>query len=802
MNRCISLLLCVAILCGFTPKNDKEDLILVKEIKMGAMQGDHDKSEFSILVDFVAQKETNIPMWEFGFYLLGAPLVTFISENQKVNPRLVMEICDEANYCTGLKYQKSTKITDIDLSQGYTTILSPLTSFPIKKGINYTIKILHINQWGGNNISYFPQSFFFIQYDNNNNYQKKLHYIKTDFKSYKIVNYQQEKVNNFIKKDKENKWKSSIQDNKNEKSLSLVPSPAYIKLEQEYKYKIKKNILINNEFSECSDVSALFIKNLRNDLKANIINVPSKDNLYTQILIKKLNDPTLISNNPEGYVLSINHKGVEIEALNAAGVYYAFQTLRQIYFDVEKKDAEEISIPQLTIIDYPRFKYRGIMLDVARHFFTVSEVKSFINLMGVHKLNTLHLHLSDDEAFRIKIPPYPLKYAYTRGLGLPIGPTMLSQINLYNTNAKTDNSIRAGNVYSGSYSYKDIREIIKYANLNQITVIPELDFPAHSRALIKALPSILIDPDDKSNYISAQGYTDNVLPVCTYDSNTSIGKKFTKTVNNIINNVANIFSGQKTIYAIDKEISIGGDEVSPDSWTKTKSCQGEWDNLDSNAKSHKFFSKLSKNHTSIIFSGWQQFIQNNGVELGKDIVDYSRVGHVWIWNKSNETGIDQAINLANNNFPIVLTFADKMYFDIVYTPDISEPGLAWSAPNNDTYSVLSSAQISNEVQKRTQLLAHNNILGLEGALWSENLLNYDQLVYMAVPKMAGLSEASWSPSTITIQNNKINWQNLSKRLGCGQRGFLYYLNTIHDVKYRGYPRGISLEIPELECYKF
>ena len=143
-----------------------------------------------------------------------------------------------------------------------------------------------------------------------------------------------------------------------------------------------------------------------------------------------------------------------------------------------------------------------------------------------------------------------------------------------------------------------------------------------------------------------------------------------------------------------------------------------------------------------------------------------------------------------------------MYFDIVYTPDISEPGLSWSAPNNDTYSVLSSAQISNAVQKRTKLLAHNNILGLEGALWSENLLNYDQLVYMAVPKMAGLSEASWSPSTITIQNNKINWQNLSKRLGCGQRGFLYYLNTIHDVKYRGYPRGISLEIPELECYKF
>jgi hexosaminidase len=140
-----------------------------------------------------------------------------------------------------------------------------------------------------------------------------------------------------------------------------------------------------------------------------------------------------------------------------------------------------------------------------------------------------------------------------------------------------------------------------------------------------------------------------------------------------------------------------------------------------------------------------------------------------------------------------LAYADKTYFDLAYSPSMYEPGFTWAAPNVDTYSALSMAQAASATQAKTT--NSQNILGLEGELFSENLASYQHLLYMALPKMPGLAEAAWSPNYVTVNNQQLNWQSLATRLGCGESGFLAYLAKLYGVNYRGYPNGIAKEVP-------
>jgi hexosaminidase len=199
-------------------------------------------------------------------------------------------------------------------------------------------------------------------------------------------------------------------------------------------------------------------------------------------------------------------------------------------------------------------------------------------------------------------------------------------------------------------------------------------------------------------------------------------------------------------------------------------------------------------------SGWQQYIQTDETALGQNVVPAAQAGHVWIWNTSTG-GIPQAKVLAESGYPVVLDYADETYFDLAYTPAITEPGFTWAINFSDTQAALMSAVSATQTVSQINPAYQQNILGLEGTLWAENLATYDHMIYMALPKMAGLAEAGWSPVTITDINNQANWQSLANRLGCGQSGFLAYLNKLFAVHYRGYPNGIALEVPSSSCPK-
>ena len=772
--------------------------ISIDSVVMGSMEGDTSASEFSLKIKLTNHGD-NILKWSFGFFMAGTPLSQFIKGTQNFNPRLIRRICNGSNNCVPLQYDKAKSVNEIDLSQGYTAIHSPLEPFPFLKGQSYVIEILHINQWGGGNASYFPQNFFILTDDPSSPYKNSmiLKSLYTQFSTYSIVGYDQAKINAEVQKHVKRNWTSS-KTKSNDTENTIVPSPVkLIMLDGQIEFSNNSLIVFN-----CIDEDNQYFKDIFSPLSnkvhvKNCSNKKQKNDSYVELRL--INNPGEIDNNPEGYTIDIGEEKVLISAINKAGIYYAFQTLKQIW-NSSKNVSDSIAISQMKIIDYPRYRYRGILIDTARHFFTVKEIKRFIDLMAEHKLNTLHLHLSDDEAFRIDIPTFPdiKAKANERKFGILLGPMMLPQGNLYNS-YKQEDYVRPNNLYSGVYTPDDIFELVKYANDRQITIIPEIDIPAHARALIKSMPSVFVDPNDKSEYLSVQGYWDNVIPVCTYNEDFSVGPQFTQALNEIINYIGNVFNNQTTVYAINNEVSIGGDEVSPNAWTNTSSCKGDWLNLSALQKSHKFFKELAESNPIIQFSGWQQLVQTDSAKLGEIRLPENRVGHVWVWDKSGP-GVEQAVELIKKGYPTVLAFSDKTYFDLVYTPDIRETGFSWASKWSDTQAALSSAVSANIVEELTHSSPH--LFGIEGALWSEHLANFNQLVYMSVPKMAGLSEASWSLKTVTTnEKGEVNWQSLSQRLGCGNEGFLSYLHQIHGIRYRGYPKGISLEVPKNVCHR-
>jgi len=521
-----------------------------------------------------------------------------------------------------------------------------------------------------------------------------------------------------------------------------------------------------------------------------------------RIFIKKTN-----LSNPEGYSIKIQNNQITIASATSTGVFYGIQTLRQLW-------AQSRTLPAMWINDAPRFKHRGILLDTARHYFSVNHINKLIDAMAAMKLNTLHIHFSDDEGWRLAINALSktaLMLASTRGyVEGSINPAALylqsnfDLTNYKNFNPKTNRLIiptypTADTKYKGIYTEKQIKQLIKYANARRITIIPEIDFPGHASALVHAMSNIFINPLDKSKYISVQGFYQDVLPICLYNQSNTRAKKFTKLINKIIVDINRLFQHQTTLY-YKPEVSLGGDEVSHDAWTNDYSCQGNWVNMNALTKSQFFFKELQKANPDILISGWQEAVQLDNSDIGKSALNSGITGHIWVWAPSNK-GIKQAQILAKAGYPTILAFADNLYFDLTYQPGIWQPGLYWAGSFVDTHAALYASVNANKVLDGLSINAQRHILGLEGALWSENTVNSRHLLYMALPKMAGLAESAWSsPITITNKKNQIAWQSLALRLGSDNKGFLGYLHKITCIIYRGYPKGMSDKIKGVRNY--
>lgn len=708
----------------------------------------------------------NLLNWKLGFSMLT------VLRNPKYD--IDYQICLDGfgvNGCQSLDLianNTPSSLKDVerpDLSSGHTTILSPRLPFALIAGRTYTITINNL-PYLAKNISAMPHGFFLLDD------KDVVHPIKVN--NFEQLDYPESSL--LLTHDKyiNDRW---LMESTNLKFDSLItPRPQSVYYgEGEFEILPNDNISIINKIDDEASFSAM-INQFRSLIIQNGANV--NDDSKKTIELVHCSDfrgyCSKFSNSEEGYRIDIKPTAIRIYSYKPEGLFYAYQTLKQLVFLYENK------IPTQTIIDFPTYKYRGIMIDTVRHFFTVEQLKQVLDAMAAQKLNTLHLHIADDEGWRVELNDYPLltMVGGKRYQGYMIGPSNLQDSNHDIANISNVNYETANTKYAGYYTHSQVYELMHYANKLQITIIPEIEMPGHARALKKSYPDVLYDFNQKQNFLSVQGYNDNVLPIYNYDKDS----KFTQLVDGIVETVANLFTGQSSAYPISQEVSLSGDEVPKNAYDNMK---------DSSIISQEFFANLANNLDGYKISGWQQLVIKDDGTFNKNRLDNNQVGHIWVWStvesRNNISALQITRNLLDKGYPVVADYADYAYLDMRYSPAFNEPGLYWANQYSDTWSAFQLGKIV------TQFRDNNNFKGVEGALWSELIPHSDHLWYMLMPKMTGIAEAGWSNS------EDDSWNDFAKRLGCGKEGFIAYMMKINKSNYRGYPNGISLEVPMGVC---
>ncbi len=419
--------------------------------------------------------------------------------------------------------------------------------------------------------------------------------------------------------------------------------------------------------------------------------------------ISIVEDPTI--SNPEGYKMSISEKGIEIGAKTPAGAFYAMQTLRQLLpAEIEKKEkvaGVKWQLPYCTIEDAPRFAYRGFMLDVARHFYTVDEVKQFIDILAMHKINQFHWHLSDDQGWRVEIKKYPklTTVASCRKQTL-VGPYT-------ETNPQFD-----GKEVCGFYTQEQIRDVVKYAQERFINVIPEIDVPGHVSALLTAYPEYGCVSGKAYKVQETWGVFEDIL--CP--SNGTF-----KMLDDIFGEISALFPG--------KYIHIGGDEVPKNQWIASDATQKFM-------KKNKL--KTEQDLQAYFTSHIIKFLETKGKEaIGWDEILEGEVPQsaiIMSW-QGTEGGIKAA---QHGNRAIMAPFS-YMYFNQYQTLNRKDEPIAFGGylPIEKVYAYEPIPQeLSNEQAK--------NIMGVQANLWTEYINNFQNVLYMAAPRIAALAEVQWT----------------------------------------------------------
>jgi hexosaminidase len=531
----------------------------------------------------------------------------------------------------------------------------------------------------------------------------------------------------------------------------------------------------------------------------------------------------------EAYQLEIKNNGIEITGADEAGVFYGIQSLISLMpAEAFKSKGPSIELNEATVIDFPRFAYRGIHLDVARNFQTKETVKKMLDLMAHYKLNKFHFHLSDDEGWRVEMETLPELTTIGgyrghdktgKGMVPSFGSGPFAMINESNG--------------SGFYTQEDFIEILRYANERHIEVIPKIDMPGHARAAIKAMDYryeklknqentiavteyLLRDLQDSSQYSSVQMWNDNVICVCqesTYN--------FIKT---IVDDFVKLYEKADVPF---NTFHIGADEVPHGVWEKSPACQQFFNSnqIPLEAVTSYFFKRVAAilKERNLNMGGWEEIAlkktkTDNGVSMdaNPDFVKENFRPYVWnnVWGWEQE---DVGYKLANAGYKTVLGNVTNLYFDLAYEKNPEEIGYYWGAfidtkkvyefnPFNiylgakeDKFGNPLDLEKINSKVKLTEA-GKKNILGIQGQLWAENLKGREVLEYMAFPKLLALAERAWTqqPSWSTIQNDdkrsasfNQEWVKFTNTLGQKELPKLDYL--FGGVNYRISPPGGQLK---------
>ncbi|WP_228098416.1 family 20 glycosylhydrolase [Chitinilyticum piscinae] len=505
----------------------------------------------------------------------------------------------------------------------------------------------------------------------------------------------------------------------------------------------------------------------------------------------------------EAYVLDVTAGGITITANAAHGVFNAIQSLRQLLPVVSYLNPQPVlAVPCCHVQDAPRFAYRGMHLDVGRNFSSKESILRLLDCMALYKLNKFHFHLTDDEGWRLEIPGLP----ELTEIGSKRGYTADERDNLvpcFGSGATVK-----GSSGTGFYTREDYIDILRFAAARHIEVVPEIDVPGHARSAIKAMEAryhrlmaegreaeakqyLLNDFNDASKYESVQLWHDNVICI-GLDSAYAFIEKVLDEVHAMYKEAGVAFTTMHT----------GGDEVPHGAWEGSPICQ-------SFMKEHglatiqdllNYFMEryrgMLKKH-GLTFGGWEEIALVKETHDGAThhvpnpkFVNANFQPYVWnnVWGWGQE---DYAYQLANAGYKTVLSNVTNLYFDLAYAKDPAEPGYYWGGFIETRYAyefcpldIFTTASVNlfgnpldrEALDKKVRLTEAGvqNILGIQGQLWAENVRDAGRLEYLAMPRVIALAERAWAadPGWTTMADAAArqakmdaDWNEFANRLG-------------------------------------
>lgn len=399
----------------------------------------------------------------------------------------------------------------------------------------------------------------------------------------------------------------------------------------------------------------------------------------------------------EEYILDITHRGINISAGSGKGVFYAHQTLSQL----EREQGEDLHC--LHIEDKPRFKHRGAELDCSRHFFSIEEVKKFIDVLARYKLNRFHWHLTDDHGWRIEIKKYPL----------------LTEVGAYRNGTMIgwDFNSNDGLRYGGYYTQEELREVVAYAHERAIEIIPEIDLPAHMAAALTAYP-----------WLGCTGGPYSLMTVWDISKDVLCAGKDSsfQFLEDVFAEICDIFPYEY--------IHIGGDECPKDRWKACPLCQEKIKSLGIKDSDDASAEQYLQNYVT-------SKVQDILAKFGKKVIGWDEIlegelapgATIMSWR-----GTEGGVTAAANGFDVIMTPCEYCYLDYCQAPDKDkEPiSIGHYLPIEKVYGYNPTAGMDEA--------SSSHVLGLQGNLWTEFIAQNWHLEYMLLPRLLAIAETGWT----------------------------------------------------------